>query len=129
VLLAVALVAAASCGGEAAPADALGTGGCNAREVVIVNCTGCHDGVSDVTGFLDLTSPDSIATLVGKPAQGPKCAASGAILINTDGSGLFLDKLNSPPPCGDQMPQGTFPLSSEEIACVASWVAMVAAAH
>jgi hypothetical protein len=66
---------------------------------------------------------------VGKPAAGPKCAATGAVLINTDGSGLFLDKLQSPPPCGDQMPQGTFPLSAEEIACVTSWVAAVVQMH
>ena len=128
-LLAAALVAAASCGDQAATADALGTDGCGARQLVLVNCSGCHDGVSETTGFLDLTSPDSIAGLVGKPAAGPKCVAGAAVLINADGSGLFLDKLQSPPPCGDQMPQGTFPLSSEEIACVTSWVATVAAAH
>ena len=128
-LLAAALVAAASCGDQAATADALGTDGCGARQLVLVNCSGCHDGVSETTGFLDLTSPDSIAGLVGKPAAGPKCAAGAPVLINTDGSGLFVDKLKAPPPCGDQMPQGTFPLSSEEIACVTSWVAMVAAAH
>ena len=128
-LLAAALVAAASCGDQAATADALGTDGCGARQLVLVNCSGCHDGVSEPTGFLDLTSPDSIAGLVGTPAAGPKCAAGAPVLINTDGSGLFVDKLKAPPPCGDQMPQGTFPLSSEEIACVTSWVAMVAAAH
>ena len=92
-LLAAALVAAASCGDQAATADALGTDGCGARQLVLVNCSGCHDGVSETTGFLDLTSPDSIASLVGKPAAGPKCVAGAAVLINTDGSGLFLDKL------------------------------------
>ena len=128
-LLAAALVAAASCGDQAATADALGTDGCGARQLVLVNCSGCHDGVSETTGFLDLRSPDSIAGLVGQPAAGPKCTAGAPVLINADGSGLFLDKLQSPPPCGDQMPQGTFPLSSEEIACVTSWVAMVAVAR
>jgi len=128
-LLAAALAAAASCGDRSVTADALGTDGCGARQLVLVNCSGCHDGVSETTGFLDLTSPDSIAGLVGKPAAGPKCVAGAAVLIDTDGSGLFLDKLQSPPPCGDQMPQGTFPLSSEEIACVTSWVATVAAAR
>jgi hypothetical protein len=128
-LLAVALVAAAGCGGgkNSASTDALDS--CGARDIVVVNCSGCHDGVSETTGFLDLTSPDSVASLVGKPAAGPKCAATGAVLINTDGRGLFLDKLQSPPPCGDQMPQGTFPLTAEEIACVTSWVAAVAQMH
>ena len=128
-LLAVALVAAAGCGTDksAASTDALDT--CGAREIIVVNCSGCHDGVSETTGFLDLTSPDGVASLVGKPAAGPKCAATGAVLINTDGGGLFLDKLRSPPPCGDQMPQGTFPLTAEEIACVTSWVASVAHTH
>ena len=128
-LLAAALAAAASCGDRSATADALGADGCGARQLVLVNCSGCHDGLSETTGFLDLRSPDAIAGLVGKPAAGPQCVAGAAILINADGSGLFLDKLQSPPPCGDQMPQGTFPLSSEEIACVTSWVATVAAAR
>jgi hypothetical protein len=125
-LLAVALVAAAGCGAANTSASNDALDSCGARELIVVNCSGCHDGVSETTGFLDLTSPDSVANLVGKPAAGPKCASTGAVLINGDGSGLFLDKLQSPPPCGDQMPQGTFPLSAEEIACVTSWLASVA---
>ena len=129
-LLAAALLAAASCGDPPAPAGAQGTDTCGARQLIVVNCSGCHDGVSETTGFLDLTSPDAIPSLVGKPAAGPKCAAAGEVLIDTaDGGGLFVDKLRSPPPCGDQMPQGTFPLSSEEIACVTSWLATVAASR
>ena len=128
-LLAVALIAAAGCGAAKTSASNDALDSCGARELIVVNCSGCHDGVSETTGFLDLTSPDSVANLVGKPAAGPKCAATGAVLINNDGSGLFLDKLRSPPPCGDQMPQGTFPLSAEEIACVTSWVASVAHTH
>jgi len=104
-----------------------GGGGCDGRALVLVNCSGCHDGVSETTGFLDLRSPESIVRLVGKPASSPTCAGGGAVLIDGDGGGLFVDKLRSPPPCGDQMPQGTFPLSADEIACVASWVATVAA--
>jgi len=104
----------------------VGNGACDGRALVLVNCSGCHDGVSETTGFLDLTSPDSIAVLVGKPAAGPRCAAGGAVLINADGTGLFVDKLRAPAPCGDQMPQGTFPLTAEEIACVEQWVAAVA---
>jgi len=128
-LLAVALAEAAGCGAANTSASNDALDSCGARELIVVNCSGCHDGVSETTGFLDLTSPDSVANLVGKPAAGPKCAATGAVLINNDGSGLFLDKLQSPPPCGDQMPQGTFPLSAEEIACVTSWVASVAHTH
>jgi hypothetical protein len=128
--LAVAILAAAGCGGDgSAPGDARGGEVCAARELLVVNCSGCHDGASETTGFLDLTAADAVAALVGKPAAGPKCAASGAILINADGTGLFVDKLRAPPPCGDQMPQGTFPLSAEEISCVTSWVATVAASR
>ena len=122
------LISPAACDGPApsSPAD-VGTGGCGARELVVVNCSGCHDGVSETTGFLDLTSPESaVPALVGKPAAGPKCASTGRTLIAPDGSGLFVDKLHAPPPCGDQMPQGTFPLSAEEIACVEQWVATIA---
>jgi hypothetical protein len=128
-VVALALVA---CGGGAptsAPPD-VGTAACDGRQLVLVNCSGCHDGVSETTGFLDLRFPDdSVANLVGRAAAGPACAATGRLLINADGSGLFVDKLAAPAPCGDQMPQGTFPFTAEETACVARWVATIAQAR
>ena len=127
-VLALALVA---CGGAStsAPAD-VGAAGCDGRQLLLVNCSGCHDGVSETTGFLDLRVPDAaVASLIGHAAAGPACAATGQTLVNADGSGLFVDKLAAAPPCGDQMPQGTFPLTAEEMTCVAAWVATIARAR
>jgi hypothetical protein len=100
---------------------------CDAPQTILVNCSGCHDGSLPMWGMLDLRSPDSAApTLVGQPARGTKCAATGAVLINPDGSGLFVDKLRSSPPCGDRMPMDTFSLSDAEIACVEQWTKSIA---
>ena len=126
-VLALALVA---CGdpSTSAPPD-VGAAGCDGRQLLLVNCSGCHDGVSETTGFFDLRVPSTaVATLVGRAAAGPACGATGRILVNDDGSGLFVDKLAAQPPCGDRMPQGTFPLTTEEMACVAAWIATAAAA-
>lgn len=114
------------CGSSAvAPPD--GSRSCDGRQILLVNCSGCHDGSASATGFLDLRTPEAIAQLQDQPASGPKCAGMGLTLVNADGSGLLVDKLKSPPPCGDVMPQGTFPLSSQEIACVEQFVASLAA--
>jgi len=125
-VFALALVA---CGASTSAPSDVGVAGCDGRQLVLVNCSGCHDGVSETTGFLDLRLPDSVAGLVGHAAAGSACAATGRTLINADGSGLFVDKLAAPPPCGDQMPQGTFPLTAEEMTCVAAWVATIAQAR
>src|SRR6185295_14233325 len=117
---------AAACG-AAAPASMNGTGGCDGRQIVLVNCSGCHDGSASATGFLDLRTPQAIVQLRDQPASGPKCSGMGLTLVNGDGSGLLVSKLRAPPPCGDQMPQGTFPLSSQEIACVEQYVASLVA--
>lgn len=110
--------------GAAPPATQAGGAVCDGAELLVVNCSGCHDGSSSTTGFLDLRHPDAqIGDLVGKPASGPACAGTGAVLVESGGRGLLLDKLSEAPPCGDRMPQGTFPFSMEEIACVQQWVA------
>jgi hypothetical protein len=59
---------------------------------------------------------------VGRPAGGAKCAATGRALVEPGGAGLFLDKLGPSPPCGDRMPQGTFPLAEADVSCVARWL-------
>jgi hypothetical protein len=95
---------------------------------LFVNCSGCHDGTQPEAGNLDLRSPEvAVAALVGRSARGAKCASTGRVLVEPDGTGLFMDKLGPTPPCGDRMPQGARPLSDEEMACVAAWVSDVAA--
>jgi hypothetical protein len=124
----LAAAAALSACGSAAPWEGTETGGgCNAGQLIIVNCSGCHDGTEAESGALDLRAPDSVAALVGQPARGAKCAATQLSLLNPDGGGLFVEKLGPAPPCGDRMPQGTYPLSPDEMACVESWLDALAA--
>ena len=118
------LACAVDFGGSAAPpAEPV-----SAVDTIFVNCSGCHDGSAPLSGVMDLRWPEQdVALLVGKPAAGVACGAGAATLINPDGSGVFIDKLRAPPPCGDRMPQGTFPLTTAEIDGIARWLQDVAA--
>jgi|SRR6185503_5630409 len=118
----VVCLAAVSCGGSAVSSVHRDGTACDGRQLLIVNCSGCHDGSPGDAGDLALGAPDLVGRLLGKPSSGPRCAALGAPLIDSQGRGLLLDKLATPP-CGDRMPQGTFPLSAEEISCVTMFVA------
>jgi len=95
---------------------------CGGQQLLTVNCSGCHDGSPEDSGGLDLGAPNLVARLLGKPASGPRCAALGAVLIDSQGGGLLLDKLATPPPCGDRMPQGSFAFSTDETACVSAFI-------
>jgi hypothetical protein len=35
--------------------------------------------------------------------------------------GLFIDKLKNPPPCGDEMPLLTGPISAADMTCIMQW--------
>jgi hypothetical protein len=95
-----------------------------------VNCSGCHDGTDPQAGGLDLRHPATdVAGLVGQPARGTKCAPAGRPLLEPGGTGLLLDKLRPTPPCGDRMPQGTYPFTEDEIACVSGWLSTVSEAR
>jgi hypothetical protein len=121
VVPALVLVSAAitACGGGAP------TERCDGREILLVNCSGCHDGSMAGLGAMDLRRPEETLPLfVGQLASGAECVGTGRVLLEPGGgAGLLLQKLRSPPPCGARMPEGTFPLSPEEITCVERWVA------
>jgi hypothetical protein len=121
---AVCLTAACSGSDGSAPAMNVGATACDGPALLRINCSGCHDGSpGGDAGDLDLGAPGVVGRLLDKPASGPRCGGAGAVLIDRAGAGLLLAKLGSPPPCGDRMPQGTYPLSSDEIACVAATLA------
>jgi len=119
----VVCLAAVSCGGSAVSSVHPDGTACDGRQLLIVNCSGCHDGSPGDAGDLDLGAPDLVARLLNKPSSGPRCATLGAPLIGSQGGGLLLDKLATPPPCGDRMPQGSFPLTADEISCLTAFVA------
>jgi hypothetical protein len=117
--------AAISCSGPVTPPTQPNGDTCGGKQLLTVNCSGCHDGSPEDSGGLGLGAPDLVARLLDKPASGPKCAilGSGAVLIDRQGGGLLLDKLATLPPCGDRMPLGSFAFSADETACVTAFIA------
>jgi hypothetical protein len=90
-------------------------------------CVKCHD--ADAPGGLDMTDPaHAYEGLVSKPAQGTKCAPSGALRVapgDSDGS-LLVHKLeghdaSERPVCGKPMPQME-PVAAGDIERVRSWI-------
>jgi polyvinyl alcohol dehydrogenase (cytochrome) len=86
------------------------------------NTTSCH---GSNLGELDMSTRDvAYSNLVGAPAAGPPCGASGLARVSPgDPASLLLDKVSSQPPvCGDPMPP-TGRLSDDEIARIQQWIA------
>ncbi len=75
---------------------------------------GCHPA----GGALDLESPGVFDRLAGTPS--PTC--SGELWVDPDrpDESFLYTKLLASPPCGNRMPLGGNPLSSEQIGCVLS---------
>lgn len=91
----------------------------------VVGCTAafCHAGGVGLGG-LDLEGREhAYASLVGVPAAGEACRASGLPRVapgDPEGSLLFL-KLAGRAPCGLAMPPGA-PLAADQIARVRRWI-------
>lgn len=99
-----------------------GDGGCDPVATIFVpSCaTGaCHTAQTQQAN-LDLQSPGLPQRLVEKPASG----GPGFLIDSLDPSKsvLYL-KVTSSPPFNFQMPLGAPPLSSDEVACIRTWVA------
>ncbi|HTO96207.1 MAG TPA: hypothetical protein VMK66_04105 [Myxococcales bacterium] len=78
----------------------------------------CHSAQSQ-QGNLDLESPGLPDRLVNKQAHG----GPGKIIDSANPlQSVILTKLSDPPPFQFQMPLGAAPLSSDEVACLQSWV-------
>jgi hypothetical protein len=79
---------------------------------------------------LEFTTPDIAARMVDKPSESDpfKGKCSGRILIPKDDplNGLFVQKILTPPPCGDRMPQALPPLTANEASCLQRWAILAA---
>lgn len=124
-------------GGSMGTGGGTGTGGSNA------SCTGDNDGAKivmtkcassachvpgGVNGGLDLTVDSNIKSrLVGVKSpgtNGSSCGTNQTPYLNANSSpatGLLIDKVKSPPPCGFQMPFGGDPLSAAQQDCLVQW--------
>jgi hypothetical protein len=113
-----------------------GTGGmssnCAAEGATIImsTCamTGCHDPSSATfSGGLDLTVGANIGSrlvgvMPGTAAQSA-CTGDGPYLVagSNPATGLLIDKFQTAPPCGSQMPLGQLALTDQEQSCLIQW--------
>jgi hypothetical protein len=115
-------------------AGASGSGGmvCNAPAMVLTpkcGLPGCH-GASAPQSGLDLASTGLVARLIDHTPSATLSLSCGAstkpylVSQSNPASGLLLDKLDSPPPCGAQMPLGAM-LDASDRACVDAWALAV----
>lgn len=84
-------------------------------------CGGCHGG-GQMMGELDLTAPNVVTRLLGKPAYGD----AGVLLIDpsTPSKSAVYWKLLASPPFGSRMPPAVA-LSNSKQACVLAWLESV----
>jgi hypothetical protein len=80
--------------------------------------TGCHNSKDKAQG-LDLQAPDIAGRLVGAAAT--ECSGILLDAANPEQSILYK-KLQSPPPCGVQMPSGRAPYGDTELKCILQWI-------
>ncbi|RLB54328.1 MAG: hypothetical protein DRJ42_09395, partial [Deltaproteobacteria bacterium] len=101
-----------------------GVPACDAEELLIRSCGSevCHDADAPQAD-LDLVSPGVASRLVDVPAV--LCVDLGNLVDSADpqGASAMLQKLQTDPGCGLQMPPSPFePLTSDEVSCLSAWV-------
>jgi len=122
-------VTVSSCAGElegdlAAYRPPQGPGsGCDVPALLAERCgqNFCHGG-DEPAELLDLRSSGVEARLVGVNAQSDGCTTRQLVAPGSAAQSFLLEKITNPiPQCGDPMPV-VGELSSDELACIQSWV-------
>jgi hypothetical protein len=108
-------------GGNDGGVGPTGDGGCDPVPTVFVpSCatSACHSAQTQQAN-LDLQSPGLPQRFVEKRATG----GPGYLIDSQDpGKSVLYLKVTSSPPFNFQMPPGAPPLSSDEVACILTWV-------
>jgi hypothetical protein len=122
-------------GGSAAGGSAMaGTGGsgqsCNVQMLFTMSCAldGCHKGSAASAG-IDFSNLPSVQAQVGQSPMAGVCAGTPGIVVidsTTPTNSLIYQALGTPP-CGLPMPYGGGALSSDQKACILSWLQSVPA--
>jgi len=127
---------ATGAGGNTGSGGNTGTGGTSSNcaaegaSVIMSTCAtiGCHDPTgATFSGGLDLTVDSTIGSrLVGVmpgTAASSACTGDGPYLVagSNPATGLLIDKLQTVPPCGNQMPLGQLTLKAQEQSCLIQW--------
>lgn len=125
--LAVALVLNGCAGDGAAPTGTGSAFDVLQRDIFNQRClsAGCHNS-SAQAGGLNLTEGASYADLVGVAPTNPVALAAGlqrVVPFAPEDSFLLLKLTGPPPGMGTRMPQGSSPLSPQQIAMVQDWIA------
>jgi hypothetical protein len=96
-----------------------GCGDAEVEPLIARTCGRCHATGADATAQLDLTTPGVKVRLRGKTSS--TCAPR--ILVTESAATSFLyGKIAGMPDCGDAMPLGGPPLTSETIDCLKAWI-------
>ena len=91
---------------------------------------GCHNPTSATfSGGLDRPIDSTIGSrLVGvmpePPLKKSACTGDGPYLVagsDPHATNLLIDKLQTAPPCGNQMPLGELALTEQEQSCLIQW--------
>ena len=92
--------------------------------IIGTTCTDHHSGANP-SGALDMsTQAKAYADLVGVKAAGPSCGTSGEtrVVAGSHATSLLYMKVAGTQTCGNQMPDGLTPISSDKVALIQSWI-------
>lgn len=128
-LLVVLAALALSCGSSDSPAE---TGTWSAIYPAIfpqttkAQCSFCHglppNEKSNGKFSVGTDKASAYAAMVGKSSVSSKCSGRPLVVAGNPDASLLLLKVTHPP-CGDHMPLGGSPLSSEQVEMIRSWIA------
>jgi hypothetical protein len=90
------------------------------QDVFAATCAtaGCHTTAAQ-SSSLDLETPGIAARMLNKAAVG----CSNQVLLKSDLTGYFFNKLSTSPQCGSPMPLGKSTLTDNQVACVKQYLA------
>jgi hypothetical protein len=100
-------------------------------DILSKSCTPCHapGGVGDTAGKLDMSTQALAYTNLQMTAAGSTCESTGLELVvpGDAAKSLLLEKVESNPPCGVQMPYGcpttTMPcLTTAQVQEIEDWI-------
>lgn len=89
------------------------------KDVFLGTCAtaGCHTTAAQ-SSSLDLESPGAATRMLNKAAIG----CNNQVLLKSDVTGYFFNKLTNTPTCGSPMPLGKSTLTANQVACVKEYL-------
>ncbi len=90
-------------------------------------CNFCHglpaNDKSNGKLSMGMDKATAYAALVGKTSSSSMCSGKALVVAGQPDSSLFLQKLDTTPPCGGHMPLGGDALPAAQLDMVRTWIA------